>query len=262
MNEQSTSVASAAEEMGANMVAMSAAAEQTTSNADQVTHAIKDLKATVEEVTQNSAKAFQATNQVVETMQGSSQRLELLEKSTREIQTVIEVITDIADQVKLLALNATIEAARAGEAGKGFAVVANEVKALARQTQLSADDIRGKLEAIQHSSHATTSEILQVAKSINDLHGLIGGTAEVANRQAQATGEIIHCIQESAIGIKEVSRNVAQSAEATEVVASSISEVYSASQEVKTASHQVNTSALELAEMSHGLIGLLEFFRV
>ena len=54
---------------------------------------------------------------------------------TQKMNSIIETITNIANNTGMLALNAGIEAARAGEAGKGFAVVADEITRLANQTK-------------------------------------------------------------------------------------------------------------------------------
>ena len=77
-------------------------------------------------------------------------KLEHLTESTKKIEQVMHMITEISAQINLLALNAAIEAARAGEMGRGFAVVAGEVRKLSENTRerLEASD-----EAIRELLH-------------------------------------------------------------------------------------------------------------
>jgi methyl-accepting chemotaxis protein len=70
-------------------------------------------------------------DELVESVDNSSEIIEGLSHSASEISSVAEVISGIAEQTNLLALNAAIEATRAGEQGLGFAVVADEVRSLA-----------------------------------------------------------------------------------------------------------------------------------
>ena len=49
-----------------------------------------------------------------------------LGKKSQEIGSVLDIVSELAEQTNILAINATIEAAGAGESGKRFTVVADE----------------------------------------------------------------------------------------------------------------------------------------
>lgn len=105
--------------------------------------------------------------------------VERLSDYAKEMEDIMNIVSNIANQTNLLALNASIEAARAGESGKGFAVVADEVRKLAEQTKASTETVGGLLRN-------TDVQTMKLAGSMNQIQeAMISGEASLEKTENQ-----------------------------------------------------------------------------
>ena len=139
------SVATANEQSGV----ASTASTQTLQTVQSVAAATEEFQASANEIARSMETSRADVGKAIEEAVNADQSTQQLTEQAQAMNSVVDVIQEIAGQINLLALNATIESARAGEAGKGFAVVASEVKSLANQVASATDQISSEITGMQ-----------------------------------------------------------------------------------------------------------------
>jgi methyl-accepting chemotaxis protein len=135
-----------------------------------------------------------ASNSLDQVSSESMESVNSLSERAGEINNIIILIKDIAEQTNLLALNAAIEAARAGEHGRGFAVVADEVRKLADRTQKAIGEISIVIKSIQQETHDMIEKSESMNTHINAMIGYVGTLQEHIDKSVEESDGMNHAV--------------------------------------------------------------------
>lgn len=271
------------EQLASSAQSLSAVTEQTNlevssqkEETEQVATAMNQMTATVHDVARNAEEAAQAAQTADDKVENgqvvvrqSMQRIEQLADSAtsasssidglsaqiQNIGSVLDVIKSVAEQTNLLALNAAIEAARAGEQGRGFAVVADEVRALARRTRQSTEEIEGLVSALRAAAEA----------SVQTIRGS-GELVKLAVSDALQTESALGSIAAAVSLIQQMNQQIAAAAEEQSSVAEeinrSVTSIRASADQSSLAMQGNAASSIELAQLGVELKGVVGHFRL
>lgn len=293
-------VRGAIEEISLGAQEQSVSMSETRLAVDEVNKAIADIATNIQgvaeaanltvEVARSGGKVLDKTLSGMKDIQGtvanSAKKIEDLGERTKEIDDIVQVISDMAEQTNLLALNAAIEAARAGEHGKGFAVVADEVRKLAERSNQSTRQIRVLVEGIQEETKQAVSSMQEGTEKVSEgvkyveetgveLKKIIE-TVNVTNEQIQgitaSVEQIVANSQDALRAVDRVSDITQTNTTATEEMVASSGEISSAvhvinqqakasameAENVSAASEELNASTQEIAVAARSLMNMSE----
>ncbi|MCM3744003.1 methyl-accepting chemotaxis protein [Sporosarcina luteola] len=198
----------------------------------------------------------------------SNKMISSLSERSKEVGTILNVITGIAQQTNLLSLNAAIEAARAGEHGKGFAVVADEVRKLAEQSQQSATEIFNIIQGIQQDTESSVEIMAKVTEDVKEGMAISNGAIEKFQQILASTQEVtpqMDDISETAhtvrIAIREVNETANELENMAKSNASSSEEVAASTEEQLASMEEITASAKTLSHMAEELQELISTFK-
>jgi methyl-accepting chemotaxis protein len=218
-------------------------AQRVAQNAEQTAGSARLGHGTVEQTHESIGSIRRQVDQIVAHM------LELGKKS-QEIGSVLDIVSELAEQTNILAINATIEAAGAGESGKRFAVVADEIRKLADRVGGSTKEIRALIDDVRSAVNTTVMSTETGSKAVDAGSRLFG---DVAASFKQITG-LVTTTTEAA---REIELSTKQQASAVEQVNVAIANVTQASMETEASAGQILQTVSQLSSLSRELMRII-----
>lgn len=220
---------------------------------DEIFGAVNAANSASDDIHSTANQNLKDVEQLGREMAVAQSKIHQLHADSEQINSVISVISSIAEQTNLLALNAAIEAARAGEAGRGFAVVADEVRSLAEKTASSTIEVTEVIEKIKKS----TSEVNEVIE-----HGVTASNNAITS--SKMISEQFEAVQSSMSLIHQLSEKIAHDAtnqeQASDQAQQETKEMVRLNEEVLNSTQRQELSSGDMINLAQRIKGFLDRF--
>ena len=214
-------------------------------------------------------KVGEAMGLIEQSINGLQESIDKVGAASQEINKIVGMIGEIADETNLLALNASIEAARAGDAGKGFAVVATEIGSLATNSNQSVQKIQTLINEVTSLVGETVDKAKDSVDEINTSSRLVHqavATFDTIYDNIVDANKVVNDMAANMLKVADVSTNVAsiteEQAASAELISRNAGNIASESKNITDDSEKVAETARKLADTSEKLMTQINSFRV
>jgi len=194
-------------------------------------------------------------NHINEDIQSGLTEIVELGRKSKEINKVMAIINNIANQTRLIAFNAALEAASAGESGKRFGVVALEIRRLADSVVESTGEIEGRITEILDA-------VNRLVMSSEKSSLLTREGQEYASRTVAMLSEIVEEVEETTDSARQISLSTQQQQIASGQVVLALKDIEQGMRFSTESIQNTNSVSAELAQLSENLQELVDRFKL
>src|SRR5437763_5242827 len=228
----------------------------------QVAERAQTLYTIAREARQTAQNGRESVQQTVEGMgrinayvQETATKVQALGDSSREIDNIVAVISNIAHQTNRLALDAAIQAAMAGENGKGFGAVAADIRRLAERAKDQASMIARIVRSVREDIGAATV-------SMQDTERETSAGAHLAHEAGSALESIYSVVERQGREIENINQMATQQLQSSNTVVQIMQGVSNSTQQSSMSTREAAQNMERLARLAEQLLASVEAFKL
>ena len=231
-------------------------------NSQQVVQRARALASSAREARISAQGGRQAVQQTIEGMgriyvnvQETSSKVQTLGERSREINNIVEAISNIAHQTNRLALDAAIQAAMAGENGKGFGAVAADIRRLAERAKELSTSVGRIVRSVR-------DDIGAVAISMNDTERETSAGSKLAAEAGTSLESIVSVIERQAEDVEDINQMAMQQQQSSSDVVQMMQNVSETTQQSTASTRDAAQNMDRVARLAEQLLASVEAFKL
>lgn len=255
MLEATEKQASSLNETGTSVIdianAISEISYKTQKGADEAKKSVQVSEEGAKQV-QDSVKSMREINT---NMNETVVLMNKVRNSSRQISTIIELLSDITEETSILALNATVQAAKAGESGKGFKIVADSIQELSDKASDAARRVATLISTVQTDIEAVEKAIDKTNEEVDHgvtLSELAGNSLNKITIVSKELSQIVGVISEDAKSHANVAKKISEN----------MKDILNTTEENKKSTEKTARSISEISEISNELGKSVQSFKI
>ncbi len=210
-------------------------------------------------VAQRGRVAVQQTvdemSHINENIHVTTEKVVMLDERSREINTIVEVVTAIAQQTNRLALDASIQAALAGDQGKGFGAVAADIRRLAERS-------KEQMVRIGRVVDSVIEEINMAKRSIQETEQEVTSGTTLTVEVGNALESIFSVVERQAREIESTNQAALQQLHSSQRVEQIMKQVANSTRQGSSSTNQAMQQMKNLAQIAGQLLSSVEVFQL
>src|SRR5581483_2888140 len=234
---------------------MAISSQQVVNRALALANSARDARVSAQGGRQAVQQTIEGMGRIYLNVQETSGKVQTLGERSREINNIVDAISNIAHQTNRLALDAAIQAAMAGENGKGFGAVAADIRRLAERAKEQANSVGRIVRSVR-------DDIGAVAIAMRDTERETSAGTKLAEEAGTSLESIFSVIERQAREIEVINQMAMQQQQSSGDVVQIMQAVSESTQESTASTRDAAQNMERVARLAEQLLASVEAFKL